>query len=373
MRIVVNASAVSAIKGGASFYIINIVKALASQNSHHEFIVVCTKSSASYFSSICGIATSTILAPASVLLRLIWEQFLLPFICRKYNADILFSPNYSMPLLSLGYRNVVSIFDLSFFPLSNLYPRSRRLFKSIIRISSYRADRIIAISEHTKNDISRYIGSPVEKTTVIYCAADERFSTREMVAEAPSRHSFNLVNPYILFTGFLEPRKNLTRLINAYAKICNRIPHDLVIAGGNGWWYKTLPDTIKSLGINERVRFLGYVPDESLPALYRGADLFAFVSLYEGFGIAALESLWCGTPVLASNNSSLPEVVGDAGVYVDPYNVDDIAEKLLCINDKALMQALRDRCAAQSQKFSWNKAAKETLLLFQTTLNNKHH
>jgi glycosyltransferase involved in cell wall biosynthesis len=365
MRIVINASAVSSLKGGASFYIINIVKAIVKLNTQHEYIVYCTRAGGPVFSGIDGIAHCIATVPKTVALRLVWEQFALPFICLRCKADILFSPNYTMPLLPIGGKNVVTIHDLSFFPLHDLYPRSRRLFKPIIYASVRRADAVIAVSEFTKKDIVRYIGGSPEKIAMVYNGADERFTEPAGVNAPDVRSRFGLCKPYILFTGFLEPRKNINRLLAAFGKVSGRIPHDLVIAGGNGWWYESLPATIKESGITERVRFLGYVPDECMPALYREATLFAFVSLYEGFGIAALESICCGTPVLASNNTALPEVVGEAGIYADPYNIDDIAEKLCCVNDQQLMLTLRNKCADAAQRFSWEKAAAETVAVFE--------
>jgi glycosyltransferase involved in cell wall biosynthesis len=365
MRIVINASAVSSVKGGASFYIVNTTRALAKHAKQHEYIVVCTRLGKPIFSNIDGIAACIALAPKMVALRLAWEQLLLPFICRYYKADLLFSPNYTMPLLTLGYKNVVTIHDLSFFPLYKLYPRSRRFFKPIIHASVRRADGVIAVSQFTKNDIDRYIGAASNKTTIVYCAAHERYTATASSTTIDVRRHFGLSKPFILCSGFLEPRKNINRLIAAYGKICDRIPHDLVIVGGKGWWYENLPDAVKNAGLTERVRFIGYVPDDCMPALYREAALTAFVSLYEGFGLAAVESIACGTPVLVSDNTALPEVVGDAGLYANPYDIDDIAEKLLRMNDPALIQTLKNNCPAAARRFSWEKNIAETVAVFE--------
>jgi len=374
VHIVINASAVSNVKGGASFYIVNAVRAIAAATTTHTMVILCTRSGASSFAEVNQKVRCLAIAPKNALMRLLWEQCCLPFICLFLRADLLFSPNYTMPVISLGYKNVVTIHDLSFFPLSNLYPKSRRLFRTIIQLSAKCANAIIAVSECTKRDIGHYVTTrAAEKTTVVYNAVDERFTeatTASLPAGGPPQFASH---PYILFTGFLEPRKNLVRLITAFGRICSRIPHDLVIAGGNGWWYEKLPDTVISSGVKERVRFLGYVPDKDMPALYRQAALFAFPSLYEGFGIAALEAITCGTPVLASNNTSLPEVVGDAGIYVDPYNIDDIAQKLELVADEALMQTLRGRCRSVAERFSWHTAAEKTISLFESVCPPKTH
>ena len=169
-------------------------------------------------------------------------------------------------------------------------------------------------------------------------------------------------NPYLLYVGFLEPRKNVERLLRAFASVKDKIPHLLVIAGGKGWWYDDTYALAESLNLKNRIIFTGYVPDEDLPALYTGADLLAFLSLYEGFGIAALEAICCGTPVLASNNSALPEVVGEAGMLADPYDINDISEKmLLLLNDAERMKICRSRCATVSNNFNWYETAQRTL------------
>lgn len=372
MHIVINASAVSSVKGGASFYIVNIVREIAALEANSTCTVLCTSIGKPIFSEIKGISRLSAIVPKMVPIRLLWEQLLLPLYCLIKRADLLFSPNYTMPLLSFGFKNVVTIYDLSFFSITALYPRSRRFFKGIIRASAQRADRVIAISECTKKDIRTHVGGNMDKVAVVYCAVEQRFfNTPDTALDEQVQKQYSLQRPYILFTGFLEPRKNLERLITAFAKIHLRIEHDLLIAGGNGWWYENLPDTVVSGGVKDRVRFLGYVPDEYMPSLYRHAALFAFPSLYEGFGIAALEAITCGTPVLASNNTSLPEVVGDAGIYVDPYNIDDIAEKLAQVADTTLMQTLKSRCSTVAGRFSWHVAAKETVAVFESALHPK--
>jgi glycosyltransferase involved in cell wall biosynthesis len=330
MNIGINASGISTLKGGASFYIVNIIRALAAIDHERSYFIFCTSIGKDEFGKLPANFTVIVAAPNNVALRLLWEQTVLPFfLCRKHRIGVLFSPNYTSPFIHPGFASVVTIHDLSFFPLSNLYQLRRRVFKPIIKMSVRRADRVVAVSEFTKNDIVRYVGRYKEKISVIYEAADDRFKAPiSHTAIATMKKKYGLVREYILFTGFLEPRKNLGRLLEAFAKIKNDIPHQLVITGGKGWWYDSTFEKVKSLGLADRVIFTGYISDDDLPALYTGAALFAFPSLYEGFGISVLEAICCGTPVLVSNNTALPEVAGEAGVYIDPYNVNDIAAKI---------------------------------------------
>jgi len=352
-------------KGGGAFYVINIIKALSQTDRDNQYYVFCSDKSYSSLGGLPGNFLVLKAAPTNVALRLLWEQTVLPFyLCRKYRISVMFGPNYIVPFFKPGFRTVVTIFDLSFYPLAALYPVRRRLFQWIIRWSILRADNIIAISECTKRDILKYVGDYSEKITVIYLAAEERF--REAVPKEETdviRKRYKIGgNPYLLYVGFLEPRKNVERLLRAFASVKDKIPHLLVIAGGKGWWYDDTYALAESLNLKNRIIFTGYVPDEDLPALYTGADLLAFLSLYEGFGIAALEAICCGTPVLASNNSALPEVVGEAGMLADPYDINDISEKmLLLLNDAERMKICRSRCATVSNNFNWYETAQRTL------------
>jgi glycosyltransferase involved in cell wall biosynthesis len=364
MNIGINASGISRVKGGASFYIINITRALAAIDSENKYIVFCNSSSLRELDNLPENFRIVTCAPRHVFSRLLWEQTVLPFVlCIRYRINVLFSPNYTSPLIHPGVKSVVTIHDLSFYPLSRLYPLKRRLFKPIIRFSVTVADRVIAVSEYTKKDILKYVGDFKEKISVIYEAAEERFKNSVSIeAVNDVKKKFGLEKEYILFTGFLEPRKNLERLLEAFADIKDDIPHHLVITGAKGWWYDSTFEKVKSLGLADRVVFTGYVRNDELPALYAGATLFAFPSLYEGFGISVLEAICCGTVVLVSNNTSLPEVAGEAGVYVNPYDVGDISEKLKdTLRNPAKLKLLKEKCLEIREKFTWKKAGQETL------------
>jgi len=367
MNIGINASALSTQKGGASFYILNIVNALAQIDFENKYFIFTTAQAADQFSNLPQNFKIIPCAPSKTMARLLWEQTLLPFaVCRKYKVFLLFSPNYTAPLFHPGLRSVVTIHDLSFFPMADYYPRSRRFFRQIIRLSVKFSDRVISVSHFTKDDILKYIGPYGKKTSVIHEAADTKFlnePTDEEISALRQKYKINKKN--ILFIGFMEPRKNLERLLCAFSIIKDKVEHDLVIAGGQGWWYEPTYRKVKELGISERVVFTGYVEDSELPLLYRGATLFAFPSLYEGFGIAALESVFSDTPVLASNNSALPEVLGTAAVYVDPYNTDEIAEKMLeLLTSENALAELRKNCVSVKTKYCWQRAARETLYAF---------
>ncbi|MDR3012111.1 MAG: glycosyltransferase family 4 protein [Chitinispirillales bacterium] len=372
MNIGINASALSAQKGGASFYILNIVNALAQIDSDNKYFIFTTKAVKEQFSNLPSNFKVIPCAPSKTLPRLLWELTFLPLaVCKKYKIRVLFSPNYTAPLFHPGLRSVVTIHDLSFFPMAEYYPRSRRIFKQIIRLSVKFSDRVISVSHFTKDDILKYIGPYEKKISVIHEAADVKFLDEPAIEEiAAVKKKYKINREYVLFIGFLEPRKNLERLLCAYSMIKDGIEHDLVVVGGQGWWYEQTYRKVQELGISDRVIFTGYVEDCELPLFYRGASLFAFPSLYEGFGIAPLESVYSGTPVLASNNSALPEVLGDAAAYVDPYNTEEIASTMrrLLISEDALSE-LKKNCGTVRAKYCWQKAARETLEQFKLTMN----
>jgi glycosyltransferase involved in cell wall biosynthesis len=181
------------------------------------------------------------------------------------------------------------------------------------------------------------------------------------------RRRYALQRPYVLAVGTLQSRKNHTGLIRAAARlIADGMDVDLVIPGAKGWLYDSIFRTVRDLGLEQRVRFLGFVPDADLPALYSGAEVAALVSLYEGFGLPVLEAMACGTPVVTSNVSSLPEVAGGAAVLVDPRDDDAIAAALArCITDSTLRRDLAERATSHLQQFSWEHTARETLTVLR--------
>ncbi|MCL2183137.1 MAG: glycosyltransferase family 4 protein [Chitinispirillia bacterium] len=367
MNIGINASALSAQMGGASLYILKIINALAQVDHENSYFIFTTAAGKAHFSNLPQTFSTIPCAPSKTITRLLWEQTVLPLaVCKKYKIRVLFSPNYTAPLFHPGVRSAVTIHDLSFFPMAEYYPRSRRIFRHIIRLSVKHSDRVISVSHFTKDDILKYVGAYEKKIRVIHVAADTRFLNEPPEDDLRQlRQKYKINNGYVLFIGFMEPRKNLERLLCAFAAIKDKIAHDLVIVGGHGWWYEQTYRRVEELGISGRVVFTGYAEDSEIPLFYRGAALFAFTSLYEGFGAAALESVFSDTPVLASDNSALPEVLGTAAAYVDPFNTDEIAEKMLhLLTSESALAELKKNCADVKVKYSWQKTARETLDVF---------
>jgi len=286
----------------------------------------------------------------------LWEQVALPRWLRK--GELLWSPCGAGPLAV--QNQVVTIHDVAHLEHPEWFnPWFARWYGFLIPRLVHRVRRIVTVSEFTKGRLVETTRVPPEKVVVIHNGVDACFQPRPSEEVARAREMLGIPTPnYVLSLGSLEPRKNLHRLLKAWGNIHHRLSNDvwLVLAGARG---KSLVfQNICFDKLPPRVYLTGYVPDEYLPALYSGALAFVYVSLYEGFGLPPLEAMACGTPVVTSNITSLPEVVGDAAILVDPYDVEDIAcgiHKL--IRDDTLREQLRHKGLEWVKQFNWDRTA----------------
>jgi glycosyltransferase involved in cell wall biosynthesis len=246
----------------------------------------------------------------------------------------------------------------------------------VVPPSVARANHILADSQATKDDLVELYQAPSDKISVLYSGVDSRFSPEKTRGEEERvRRRYKLGHqPFILGVGALHPRKNYSRLISAFAQIADvsrrldgrSINHNLVIVGKQGWLYDSIVADAARLGIRTRLIFPGFADDEDLPALYRTSELFVFPSLYEGFGLPPLEAMACGTPVVTSNVSSLPEVVGDAGLTVDPTDVHALADAMSrALQDSQLRQRMIDRGLKRAAEFTWLRSARQLRQLYE--------
>lgn len=300
-------------------------------------------------------------------LRLSWEMARQP-------PDVLFVPAHVLPLVH-PRLSVVTVHDLGYL----YYPGAHRLLDRLYldlstRYNARAASRVIAVSQATKDDLVQHYGLEPDKITVVYSGWDETMQPVEDEATIEKvKARYHIRGAYVLYVGTLQPRKNLGHLLEAYAIVRKQAKRGetpgLVIAGRKGWLYDQIFQQVERLGLEGGVIFPGYVPQDDLPALLSGARLFVLPSLYEGFGLPVLEAMACGTPVLCSNVSSLPEVAGDAALLVDPLDVKSMAEAMnRLLQEEGLRTQLVERGYRQARQFSWDRCARETLAVLEDTL-----
>jgi len=292
-----------------------------------------------------------------------WVWLPLRLFIDRPRADVVFSPTHYIPRFTATPR-LMSIMDLSYLTYPQLF-RKKDLHQLIhwTAYSVVNASRVFTISEFSKHAIIEAYHIPESKVVVTHPG----FSMDKPIINQDIHKKYKCKPSYILSVGTIQPRKNYTHLIEAFAKYCknmNNTQTDLIIVGKKGWLYDQILSAPKMYGVEDRVKFLSFVPDTDLPSLYAKAECFCLPSLYEGFGLPVLEAMAVGCPVVVSNSSSLPEIAGKAGIYVDPQDVDSIAKGIdTAIKEKNTPKG-KERIRIgydQTKKFTWEKAAKETL------------
>ena len=300
--------------------------------------------------------------------RIIWEQALQPAAIRQ--AELYHAMAFVAPLL-LPAPMVVTVYDLSFLRYPQRLSPARRLYlRQLTALTCRRARRILAISQSTADDISAMLGIAKSKIDVTPLGYDEaRFMPRPAAEIAQFRQKHKLPERFWLYVGTLEPRKNLGMLLEAYASLrsAERLP--LVLGGGLGWRGQDILAAIERLGISDSVRHIGFIPAADLPFWYNCAEVFVYPSLYEGFGLPALEAMACGSPVLCSDVSSLPEVAGEAGLCLPPHDRQAWADALKAGKAAAAWrEEAREAGLARAKSFSWARTAKLTLRSYRRAM-----
>ncbi|MCD4844226.1 MAG: glycosyltransferase family 4 protein [Methanosarcinales archaeon] len=366
MKIGIAARGLSVESGGVKQYIESLTSALLKiDNTNKYYIFYNLNNSKGKFPK----ANEIILNSSS---KLFWDYYLIPKAIKDYELDIMLFPKNILPFF-INCKSVIVIHDLAFFMSKlNAYPLNDTIYMHMmIKSSVKRANHIITVSENTKQDIIKYLGVEESMITVTHLASNEKYrKIEDEIRLNEIKKKYGLNDKFIFYCGSLSPRKNMIRLLMAFDTIRNKIPHKLVLTGGRSWNDKTLNNLIHKIG--DDVIKLGFVPDEDTPLLYNLADLFVYPSLYEGFGLPTLEAMACGCPVFTSNISSIPEVVGDAGKMVDPYNIDEMAKAMYDIlTDDELKDDMVKRGQKRIKKFSWEKCAKESLYVLERIYKNE--
>lgn len=302
--------------------------------------------------------------------RVIWSQTFLPLYTVLDKLDVFWSATHRLPLwLPKRVARVVTVHDLVWrHAPETMKPLSRWLDSHLMPSAVYLADRVVAVSDSTAFDVVREWPNAINKVRVVY-PGPVCLPTK---VDIDISSLFGINRPYVLFVGTHEPRKNIQRLIAAFALIPKNILHNtqLVIAGGPGWGGVNVLEIVRNFGLEESVVITGYVSDDVLSALYAKALVLTMPSLYEGFGLPVVEAMSHGTPVVVSSISSLPEVAGDAGLVVDPYDIEAISRALVCIiEDDDMRHSLALKAVEVSRQFSWPSAARAMIQVFCEAIN----
>ena len=282
--------------------------------------------------------------------------------------DLYFFPNF-VAYPHLKGKSVVVVHDLTFEKVPQYVDRRNVDFlKKFVPPSVAKADHVVVNCEFTKNELIDAYRVPAERVTVAYPGVDPGvFYPRSEKEKEEVKKKYGIAKPFILYLGTLEPRKNVPAVLKAYASLPNRRDFNLVLAGKKGWLYEEIFRTVGDLGLEEDVIFTGYVPEEDRPKLLSAAEVFVYPSFFEGFGMPVVEAQACGTPVIASNTTSLPEAVGDGGVLVDPKNISQLAEALEeVLSSGSLREKLVKKGLANARRFSWEASAAEVIKIFRS-------
>jgi glycosyltransferase involved in cell wall biosynthesis len=367
MRIGIDARIVHYVKGGIPNYVLRLLSSLAQLDGDTDYYVLHSRKDRN--PSIPGPNFQPVACWTPPHNRL--ERWALGLEVARLGLDLLHTTDFIPP--AFGYRqSVITVHDLTFLHYPQfLTTESRRYYNQQIGWAVRRADHILADSYATKSDLATLLDVPADKVTVVHLAADPAFRPLPEAEAEQIVAQYALKPGYLLCVGTLEPRKNLPGLFQSYRLLLDAgvTTAGLVLVGSKGWLYDEIFERVEELHLSEQVHFLQGVPDGNLPGLYNAAGLLVTPSFYEGFGLPALEAMACGTPVVVANRSSLPEVVGEAGLLIDPDDPDDIAQALTrVLTDELLRARMRELGLARSASFTWERAARETLAVYRTVL-----
>ncbi len=353
-------------KAGMDHYLHQVLLAMKRMAPDHRYVLIDHRRQNTPFKE--NFEQVILDLPRSPLRVSRWNLQIVPRVLSQF--DLVFSPGLYGPVhIPQGVKSVMVVHDLTRYLFPHFFP-----FNPVQKILDFwaypamlrRYDRLITVSQATSQDLMNRFKIPEKKITVAYHGADETFQPLSRQAVEESLLSYKIKKPFILFLGTLEPRKNIPALLRAFAGIRDQIPHNLVLVGQRGWKWEPIFKEIERLDLHSRVQWTGYVSDPDRAVFYNGADFMVFPSWYEGFGMPLLEAMQCGCPVITSRVSAMPEVVGEAGILIDPGRLEDLQGAMLrLIHEPGLAEKMRKAGLEQAKKFSWEKSAQKTLEIFE--------
>ena len=376
MRIGINARYLQNTKSGIAQYLYYLVLNLKVVDKNNEYVLFLgSKKPVSNDILKFGFLNDVSKLPTTnQILKIAWQHFYLPRRIKKLRIDVFHEPTFVAPLFK-QCLTVITVHDVAYKLLPDCFTFRNRLYiEQLMQRSIDTSDMVIAISENTKKDIMMNYKIKEEKIRVVYGAADAAFhpiieSREERLAQMKAK--YGIQGNFILTASLISPRKNMVNLIKAFRRLKqkNKIDHQLVIVGKKGWLYKEVFEAAASSGYEKDIIFCDFVPRDDLVMLYNTADVFAYPSLYEGFGLPLLEAMACNCPVVASNLSSIPEVCSDAALLVNPHDPAGIADAIFKIlADALLRKSLVEKGRKRVEIFSWKRTAEETMKIYNSLI-----
>jgi len=368
MRIGLNAQILTDGRTGVTRFAKNVIQLLPEIGTAHEFVIFGNPLDIDIKHRINAKLIPTSESINSSAKRIIWEQTVLPRLIKKNNIDLMYYPDHTSPVFKIKAKVIISVHDVSTFAVPDTVGIARRIYKkTVIRRSVKLCDAIITGSEATKKEMAKYLPDSVRKIRVIPYGLEESFNpVKDKIVLSSIKEKYNLTTPFVLHVGTIEARKNIIRIVRVFAKgrRNHQWKHSLVLVGMPGYGFDKIEKSIVEEGVKDSVIITGHVDNNDLPGIYSLADALIYPSLYEGFGFPPLEAMKCGCPVVSSYSTSLPEVIGDAGVFVDPYSEDKIFGALQrVITDKKLHEKLVYLGKERIRRFTWKKTVEGILQL----------
>lgn len=362
-KIALEARSLSTLGGGVRTYTKEVISRIIKNSVDNEYVIY--HDSKKNLGNFAG-AQEKVVSVGHPLFRLGWDYFLLPRALKRDKIDFV---HYFKPATTPFKKPVAIATMYDVIPL--LYPETQTAiqlayWRKQLPLVAKTCAHLITISECSKRDIVRLLQVDPAKITVTPLGVDVRFKPMSEIEKTAMREKYQLPGKYILYLGTIEPRKNVARLIRAFNKVAGKIPHSLVLAGKWGWSYENVKEEIAKSPFRDRIISLSFIESEYLSALCSAADMFVFPSLYEGYGLPPLEAMACGTPVITSNVSSLPEVVGDAALTIDPLDEDALSSAIEHLALDVVMQnKLREKGLVRAKQFTWEKTTAMTLEVYK--------
>ena len=382
MRIALDYTAGIRQEAGIGNYVRSLLDAMLALDKANEYTLITSgrPTSERPFPDAPNVRGRTVFIPDRYL-NVLWYRLRAPLPANLFTGkiDIYHGPDFVLPPLGAKIRKVVTIHDLAFLEHPEYaVPSLAAYLRKVVPESVAAADVVAAVSHDVARTLIEHFQTPREKITIIPNGLRPHFKRiTDPILLGATANKFGLKHPLVLGVGTLEPRKNHLGLIKAFHQAQsakkNR-PAMLALAGGQGWLYEETKQLVADLKLEKKVRFLGRVSDLELAVLYSLADIFAFPSFFEGFGVPPLEAMACGAPVITSNTSSLPEVVGDAALTVDPHNIDELATAITrLLGDEQLREELRQKGFERAQLYTWPNSAQKMLEVYQELYNGATH